>query len=225
MIATALKNLVLICVLLLLNVHVLQSQDHQKFKVEVDTLLKRYDHANLKKAIVFTGSSSIRLWTDLNQRFPDQNILNTGFGGSQMSDLFYYTDELIVKYKPKRIFIYEGDNDLGTGKTPDEILRDASKVLKLIRCGLPKRVKVFFITPKPSIRRWEQKKMYEDYISKLKAWADKQKNVGVIDVWTPMLDASGDLKRDLFVADDLHMNSKGYDIWTSVINPYLKKKH
>jgi lysophospholipase L1-like esterase len=198
------------------------AQDPLKFKAEVDTLQKKYQSVNTKKAIVFTGSSSIRLWTDVQSRFPELNIINTGFGGSQMSDLFYYTDELIVKYNPKKILIYEGDNDLGASKTPEEILKDADKVLRLIRCGLPKKVKIYFITPKPSIRRWDQRKMYEAYISLLKGWAAKEKHVEVIDVWKPMLDEHGDLKRDLFIEDELHMNSKGYDIWTAEIRRYLR---
>jgi lysophospholipase L1-like esterase len=139
-----------------------------------------------------------------------------------MSELFYYADELIVQYKPKKIFIYEGDNDLSKGKSPDQILLDAEKLLKLIRCGLPRKVKVFFITPKPSILRWDQRNKYETYINMLKVWSGKQKNVEIVDVWTPMLDEKGELQKDLFIEDGLHMNSKGYDLWSIQIKRYLQ---
>jgi lysophospholipase L1-like esterase len=210
--------------LLLFHAVLTEAQDPAKFRAEVDSLRIKYQQVNTRNAIVFTGSSSIRLWSDLTKRFPDSNIINTGFGGSQMSDLYYYTDDLILKFKPTKIFIYEADNDLGNGKTSNEILQDAAKVLKLIRCELSKKVKVFFITPKPSIKRWALKSAYEDYIGKLKIWAAGQKNVGIIDVWTPMLDANGELKKNLFLEDNLHLNETGYDLWTSVIGPYLKKK-
>jgi lysophospholipase L1-like esterase len=198
-----------------------QSQDPQRYKGEVDNLVQKYENVNGKKLVVFTGSSSVRLWADLNERFADKNIINTGFGGSHMSDMFYYADELILKHRPTKVFIYEGDNDLGNDKTPAQILSDAGKLIKLLRCNLPRRTEILFITPKPSILRWERRTDYEKYIADLKTWAATQKRVKVVDVWTPMLDEKGNLKKDLFMEDNLHMNKAGYDIWTEVIRPYL----
>ena len=200
------------------------GQDPQRFSSEVSQLITKTGTTYQSNTILFTGSSSIRLWADLAERFPEFNVINTGFGGSQMSDMFYFAQELIVAQKPKQIFIYEGDNDLGEGKTAEQIFSDAEKLLHYIRGQLSKKIEIVFITPKPSIRRWHLKTQYEEYISKLKTWAAKQKNVKCVDVWTPMLDANRELKKDLFLEDDLHMNPKGYDIWTAAIKPYLKKK-
>lgn len=200
------------------------GQDPLRFKKEVEDIKKQNPVPSKKNLNLFTGSSSIRLWGDIRERFHDHHVINTGFGGSLMSELNYYAPELITGFKPKRVFIYEGDNDLSEGKTPDDIINDAEKLLKVIRYDLGKKAKVFFITPKPSISRWHLKAGYEEYIRKLKSWASKQKNVGVIDVWSPMLDGNGELRRDLFVEDGLHMNTKGYDIWEKVIRPCLKKR-
>jgi lysophospholipase L1-like esterase len=199
-------------------------QEALRFRQEVKDLKASDAQVSRKNLNLFTGSSSIRFWTDIDRRFSGYNVVNRGFGGSQMHELFYYAWDLIIDYKPKTIFIYEGDNDLSEGKLPEDILADANKVLKIVRAELGKKVKVYFITPKPSIRRWNLKSNYETYIAQLKSWASDKKNVGVVDVWTPMLTPSGDLQRDLFVEDDLHMNSKGYDIWEKVIRPYLKKR-
>lgn len=201
-----------------------EAQDPMRFKKEVADLKAKDSLVNKKNLNLFTGSSSIRFWTDLPTRYSRYNVYNTGFGGSQMSELFYYSQELILDYHPKRVFIYEGDNDLGEGKTAEEILSDAEKLLKFIRSDLSRKVKVYFITPKPSIRRWNLKENYENYIVKLKAWTAKQKNVGYIDVWTPMIDKTGALRTELFIEDGLHMNKKGYDIWEGIVKPYLKKK-
>jgi lysophospholipase L1-like esterase len=201
------------------------AQDPLRFKDEITAIKQKNTQVSTRNPIVFTGSSSVRMWNDIESRFSAYNILNTGFGGSQMSEMFYYAEELIVDYKPKQIFIYEGDNDLGEGKSPDQILQDADKVVKYLRGRLPKRIQIAFITPKPSIRRWDLKQRYENYIRLLKQWTAKQKNVICIDVWSPMIDTNGELKRDLFVEDGLHMNAKGYDLWTQAISPYLKRKY
>lgn len=198
-----------------------RAQSPDRFSAEVETLTANDQSIAKKNVILFTGSSSIRLWMDLNSRFPKLNIVNRGFGGSQTSDLVYYFDKLILPYTPKKIFIYEGDNDINSGKTPEQILATTDSLVTLIRQKVSNKVPVFFITPKPSIARWSLKSTYEDYIQKLQAWAKTRPHVKVIDVWHPMLDEKGVVLQDVFVEDRLHMNKKGYDIWAKTIAPYL----
>jgi lysophospholipase L1-like esterase len=197
----------------------LRAQDPTRFKEEVDKIISSVKPSKNKKLVVFTGSSSIRMWSDIASRFPNQNIINTGFGGSTMSEMFYYSQELIVDYKPEKIFIYEGDNDLATGKSQQQIIHDAEKVLNYIRGQLPK---VYFISPKPSVRRWELKEKYESLNGQLQAWANAKKNVYFVDVWTPMLNEQGQVRPELYLEDNLHMNQQGYDIWSQVLSEYLK---
>ena len=197
-------------------------QDPLRFRDEVNGLLEKHSSFKKENLIVFTGSSSVRLWADLNERFAGSNIINTGFGGSQTSDMIYYSEELVGNFQPRKVFVYEGDNDLGADKSPKQVLSDIRKLAKLLTCTLPRQSKIYLITPKPSILRWENQALYEEYINGLKNLFKDSKNVTVIDVWTPMLTENGDLKRDLYKEDNLHMNDKGYDIWTAVIKPYLK---
>lgn len=199
----------------------LTAQDPLRFEKEVNTLVAGDSAVSKKKLILFTGSSSIRMWKSLAQDFPQHNVLNRGFGGSEMSDLLYYNRQLILNYKPRKIFIYEGDNDINSGKTPEVILADAAKLLASIRSNLPAKVKVYFISPKPSISRKQLRSQYEDYNQKLRDWCSRQKGVTYIDVWTPMLDGKGEFRTDLFLEDNLHMNRTGYEIWKQVIAKYL----
>ena len=120
------------------------------------------------------------------------------------------------------IFIYEGDNDLAGGRKPDEIVALADSIVLLIRSKLSKKVPVYFISAKPSLARWSLKETYLAFNQKMKDWAATQKNVKIIDVWTPMLDANGEVRKDLFLSDGLHMNKNGYDIWGEVIKPYVR---
>lgn len=116
-----------------------------RFEKEVNELVAGDSAVNKKKLILFTGSSSIRFWKSLKSDFPAINTLNNGFGGSEMTDLLYYADQLIIKYNPKEIFIYEGDNDLNSGKKVSEILAGSESAVDIHRERLPKNVKVFFL--------------------------------------------------------------------------------
>jgi len=199
-----------------------QAQDPLRFDQEVKKLIAGDTAITRKKLILFTGSSSIRFWGDIKKYYPQYNVVNRGFGGSQMSDLVYYTDKLILPYNPERIFIYEGDNDLAAGKKPEEILAGADSILKSIRTHLSKKVPVFFISPKPSLARWKLKDQYILYNKILKDWIGYQKNVTYIDMWTPLLNEEGYPKKGIFIEDGLHLNSQGYLIWARVIEPYLR---
>lgn len=197
------------------------AQDPMRFREEVAELVAARKISPGQNTIVFTGSSSIRLWNDLEQRFPQRSIINTGFGGSHMADLLYWAHDLIVPYKPSKVFIYEGDNDLADGTSASSVLTDASKLVTIIHNDIHPDTKIYFLTPKPSIARWHLKETYEDYIVQLKAWASTRANVTVIDVWSPLLDKTGSPDKALFLEDNLHINSMGYDLWFKVIAPHV----
>ena len=102
--------------------------------------------------IVFVGSSSIRKWPTA-EYFPDLPIINRGFGGSHISDVNYYVYETVLKYKPKIIVFYAGDNDIAGGKSPEQVLNDYKRFIGLIHSNLS-NTQVIFIPIKPSLRRW-----------------------------------------------------------------------
>lgn len=172
-----------------------------------------------QKTIVFTGSSSIRLWEDLHERFPDTQILNTGFGGSQSSDLEHFVDELILDYNPSQVFIYEGDNDIHAKKSPRSIIGTLEDILETLQDKNP-AMDIVLISAKPSISRWHLKRRYMRLNKRLRKLADQTQGVRFADVWSVMLNKRK-LKKNLFIEDGLHMNSKGYDLWYGVLKEYV----
>ena len=205
---------------LISSIH-LFGQDPLRFADEV----KKFENAATKypseNRIVFTGSSSVRLWIDFKSYFPEHNVINTGFGGSETSDLIYYKDLLISQFNPKQVFIYEGDNDVNSGKSGLEILADMNTLVsQLLEEGIEN---IVIIAPKPSVARWALKEQYKKVNASFKALADLSPNIHYADVWTPMLNPDGIVKNDIFIDDNLHMNKKGYDIWIKVIGPLLIK--
>lgn len=173
-------------------------------------------------AIVFTGSSSVRMWKTLEEDFPDRRVINRGFGGSTFPDLLHYADRLIFAYQPSAVFVYEGDNDINDGASPKAVLKHAKQLRKMIARQLGKEVPVVFISPKPSLSRWQLKEKYEKANALLKAYADKHLHTYYADVWTPALQSNGQVRDDIFIGDNLHMNAKGYDIWRAAIGPVLE---
>jgi lysophospholipase L1-like esterase len=200
----------------------LQAQDPLRFEEEVGLISKRIDSLwdPGRPTLVFTGSSSVRMWEDLQARFPDQQILNTGFGGSQASDLLFFLEPLILKYQPARVFIYEGDNDLAEGKRPGQVLRTLEEIKERIRQSLP-GTPIVFISAKPSISRWNLRRKYRRFNRRLLRRTERDPGLLYVDVWNPMA-PERKLNESLYIADGLHMNTKGYDIWEKALSPFVE---
>jgi len=199
-----------------------KAQDPERFADEVSAIQKKYDTLfdASKETIVFTGSSSVRIWNDLQERFPEHQIVNSGFGGSQASDLLAYTEELILQYSPQKIFIYEGDNDIAEGKDAKQIMNDLLAIMAKIRAQNPS-AEIILIAAKPSIARWNLKKNYKRLNRKFKKLSRKDAELHYADVWKPMV-VKGSVMTDIFIEDGLHMNSKGYEIWFNTLKPFLE---
>lgn len=201
----------------------IQSQDPKRFKDEVDIIQKKHDTLwdSSKETIVFTGSSSIRTWYNLDQLFANHQIINTGFGASQTTDLLAYTNELILTFNPYKVFIYEGDNDIAANKKPKEIVNTTLAIIKRIR-EKSRDTQIILIAAKPSIIRWSLKGKYKNLNRRFKRLCKKDNLLQFADVWKPMLQGNK-LKKDIFIDDGLHMNAKGYEIWYTVIKPFINQ--
>lgn len=194
----------------------------QGFQKEVDEIVERNDSLwnSSEKTIIFTGSSSIRLWKDLQKRFPEQHILNTGFGGSQASDLLYHLQNLVLRYQPKKVFIYEGDNDIFAKKKPKKVIQTTQAIIQRIKKE-NKNTNIILISAKPSIARWGLRGKYRRLNRKLEKLTLSDSNLYYANVWDIMLDGRK-VKKDLFVDDGLHMNAKGYGLWYEKIKIFMK---
>lgn len=174
-----------------------------------------------EKAVLFVGSSSIRLWTNLRQSFPKIKVINRGFGGSRIEDTNYYFDRIVAPYNPRIIVFYAGENDVNDGLTPEKVADDYKKFAQLVRQKFPK-VKIVYISLKSSPSRWDKADKFRQTNNLIKAEIAKDKRSIFIDVFNAMLNEKGEPRPELFVADMLHMNEKGYAIWRDLLVKYLK---
>ena len=177
----------------------------------------RYDSKNSYKenAILFVGSSSIRMWPTA-ESFPEKYVINRGFGGSHISDVNYFYEKIVKKYRPARIFFYAGDNDIAAGKSPDQVLEDYQNFVEKVEQDLPK-TKIYYLPIKPSINRWKMWTPMEIANSMIRDFIDKRKNLFYIDTASPMLNDAGKPNYELFLKDGLHLNEKGYELWNQIL--------
>lgn len=186
---------------------------------------KRQDSINPppKKAILFAGSSSFRLWDNLPEAFRGYPIINRGFGGSSLPDVIKYAEDIIIPYQPKQIVIYCGENDIASDTVDSKLVGERFKTLfRLIRQRLP-GVPIMFISMKPSPSREKYLPIIKQGNQIIKNFLWQQGNSIYVDVYSRMLDSNGKPRRDLFKEDMLHMNEQGYKIWQESLQPYLLK--
>lgn len=209
------------CLIVILVIfHAASAQDATRFQAQVDEITTTYPPADYQEAVLFTGSSSVRMWKDLATDFPDHQIVNTGFGGSHASDLLYYIDELILDYNPKKVFIYEGDNDIAAEKSIQKIIETINLIVTQIQLNLPE-TEIILISAKPSVARWELAEKYMALNQEMKTYSVVKENVSYADIWTGMLGKDKKPLPDIFLEDNLHMNREGYDIWKEEIGKFL----
>jgi lysophospholipase L1-like esterase len=171
---------------------------------------------------LFIGSSSFRLWKSFNADTKGMNAFNRGFGGSTLKDALYYFDRMVVKYQPSWVFVYEGDNDLASGTSPEEIAAQFEEFSSRLANQVP-GAKLVFVSARPSLARETMKAKQLDLNQRIAAISSKKKGHFVIDMHSPFYNADGSLMQDIFVADKLHLNEKGYAIFAKQIQNFVEK--
>jgi lysophospholipase L1-like esterase len=182
---------------------------------------KDADKAPPENPIVFTGSSSIVKWKSLEEDFPGLPVMNRGFGGSEVFDSFNYAHLTVIKYKPRQVVMYAGGNDINGGKTPQRVFADFKAFVAKVHAALPE-CRICYISNAPNPSRWKLIDKMIEASRLVEEYTKTDKRLQFINVYPHMLGADGKPKPDIFVSDQLHMNSKGYVIWKAVVGPYLK---
>ncbi|MGO4710373.1 GDSL-type esterase/lipase family protein [Chryseobacterium sp. 2TAF14] len=211
-------------VMLLTFALIFAQEKHPMFWQDIQNF-KKLDQENTppKNSILLIGSSSFTKWQDVSDYFPGKKIINRGFGGSRLTDLNYFSEDLLSPYQPKQIIIYCGENDFADDAQlkADVVVDRYKKFYKKIREKFP-NIQVDYISIKYSPSRenlWPQMK---EANKKIAEFMKKEKKADFIDITNVMNDAEGNIRKDLFVEDMLHMTPEGYRLWTKVMNPYMK---
>ncbi len=172
-------------------------------------------------AIVLTGSSSIARWNDqAAAALAPLTVIARGFGGSTMEDALYHLDRVALRYKPRAILIYEGDNDTWGRVAEEKIVDQFEQIVARVHEELPE-TRIYVMSVKPSVARVEVWPTAQKVNGQLKAIAAADPLVHYVDAVTPFMKADGTVMTDIFVADNLHFNTMGNLIWGATIRAAL----
>lgn len=175
-----------------------------------------------KGKILMIGSSSFTFWKDVGYYLQGYPMINRGFGGSSLPHLIRYFDDIVIPYKPRQILIYCGENDLGPTVTADTVVERFKTLFHMIR-KQDKKVKITYVSMKPSPSRASARDKMIEGNEKIKNWLQDKKRASFVDVFHKMLLPDGKPMPAIFQKDSLHMNAKGYAIWQKEIAPHLLK--
>ena len=212
------KNILIL--FLFISINTFAQEYQQIWQNEIDAFDKLNGGNPMQECILFTGSSSIRMWKNPAKDFNNPKILNRGFGGSQIIDLIENFDQVILIYQPQKIVIYSGDNDIQEGKSAEIVFGDFCTLYGMIKAKLP-NAEVYYISIKPSLNRWTKVIEMQKANMMIHEYLNSKSNAFFVDVFSPMIDISGKPSEKWFMEDGLHMTDEGYQLWTKILAPYI----
>jgi len=201
-----------------------QDKDRVPERFEKDIkAFEKADQANPPPAdgVLFIGSSSIRMWKTLAEDFPGTTVINRGFGGSEISDQLHFFDRIVPVYKPRKIVMFCGENDVWHGKSPEQVYVDFRTFVARASEAMP-GVPIGYIELKPSPARSKKWAAYQKCNGLIRAFCNDQPLLRYFDVSVDMLDDKGVPREELFVKDRLHMTPAGYKLWTERVRPWVE---
>jgi lysophospholipase L1-like esterase len=199
---------------------VAQDALEQELKMEVDRFVEADQRSPPASCqVLFVGSSSIVKWKDtLTADMAPIPVINRGFGGSHIKYVNRWFDFIVAPYKPRAIVFYAGENDIDAGDMPDRVVSDFDEFMALKTKALGD-TPVYFISVKPSKLRFSELSLQAEVNGTIRARAGERHDLHYLDVVPAMLE--GGKPKDIFGADGLHMNKRGYEIWTHVVREVL----
>jgi len=173
-------------------------------------------------AILFYGSSSIRLWTSLASDFAKLPVVNHGFGGSTLPDCLSEMETLVYPLNPRAIVFYAGDNDLDQGASPERVTHLLEQFISGVRDRLGS-IPIICISVKPSPSRFWNIANIRRANAMMAELVGACPDVHWLDVFSQMIDERGGARHELFTEDCLHMNRRGYSLWASAVRERLAR--
>ena len=191
------------------------------WREEIEQLrIRTREVSDMDDIIAFYGSSSIRLWETLADDLVPHKVINLGFGGSSYQWCDHYFDQVFEFLNPTKVILYAGDNDLGSEIPEAVIMQHIERILDKIQAKYGS-IPMAIISVKPSPARLYLRQEIESLNAAMSSAIGQRNHGSFIDIHPAMLDQQGQVRPELFVEDQLHMNHLGYQIWGDVVGKHL----
>lgn len=189
------------------------------YEDEVKALEKESLLTGYEPETVFYGSSSIRLWNTLYQDMAHLKPVNLGFGGSTLAACVWFFDRLMMPFTPKRLVVYAGDNDLGDGRSAEEVFLFFQELVVRVRNRFGSNIPCYYVSLKPSPSRWQIADKFRSANHLIEnEIMQHEGNWRFINIFNAMLDNNGLPDQRYFGNDGLHLTAEGYAVWTQIIS-------
>lgn len=215
--------------LMLLSCSPLKEYSDQAEVTKWEPDIARFDSLNMTEsypddAIIFAGSSSIRLWKTLAADMSPYSVIQRGYGGARLSDYIVYADRIFSPHKCSALVLFIA-NDITGGtndRSPEEVRKLFTEIHRIFRKNHP-QVPVFYISVTPTWSRWKAWPEIKEGNMLVKEWCENKRNTYFIETDTAFLNSDGEPREELFVSDKLHLNTEGYRIWKEIIKGELDR--
>jgi hypothetical protein len=191
--------------------------------------IRKFEHLDSlenypRDAILFVGSSSIRLWSTLTRDMYPYPVIQRGYGGAKLSDLSVYAERIIYPHPCRAIVLFVANDISGSDddKEPGEVVGLFRSVLKTIRKKFPD-TPVFWIAITPTVLRWQVWPQIAKVNEGIRKVCEKNDHVYFIKTDYAFLDNNAQPDTTLFQPDRLHLNEEGYTVWTKIIRKSLSE--
>ena len=175
-------------------------------------------------AILFIGSSSIRLWKTLEEDMKPYNVIQRGYGGAHFRDMVFFTERILADHKLSMVVCFVANDISGSSRdgTPKEVLGLFKLFVKQVREKHP-TIPILQIAVTPTKSRWKYWDKINQVNNLIKAYCEKRENLYFINTVPAYLDKDGQPKPEWFVSDQLHLNTEGYEVWNGLIKSEIER--
>jgi lysophospholipase L1-like esterase len=175
-----------------------------------------------KGALLFIGSSTIRMWSTLAQDFPEHQVINRGFGGSEIADSTHFSERIVFPYEPRMILFRAGGNDLWNGKSPEQVFTNYQEFVATVQAKLSE-TEIAWISWDHTPSRWKQADEESRLNELVKEFSRRSTRLRYIETGDMVMGPAGHPRPELFLPDRLHFNAEGYQLLAERVRPHLPK--
>ena len=196
----------------------------KKWNAEIEKLeILDKTESDPNDAILFIGSSSIRLWNNIAEDMAPYATISRGYGGAKYSDLAVFAKRLITPHRYRAIVVFVGNDVSGSSddRSPEEVASLARYVSDVSLEHQPE-APVFLIEVTPTPTRYKHWPKIVDVNAALREITLTKPGTHFIATADQYLDDQKRPQAELFREDRLHQNEAGYAQWTSLIKRHLK---